>query len=387
MSFTLSVDAHRWRDHLDAVHGAVGRAGAALVPVVKSNGYGLGQHLLTREAARLGSNVVAVGTVHEVDEVLTSGLADVLVLEPFEPRDTAAAHAWWLASRRWDAGRIIRTVASLESLQTLIDGPGSVRIVLEVGTSMHRFGIDERALLAILRDHDMRHALSRGHVQVLGLSMHLPMAQPVDEARVEGVTSGTNKVREVVRWAGLWQSETAVWQGSHAPAATLWVSHLDDAELAEVCRVVDETDVRLRVGSRLWLGDRAALTATGTVLAVHPVAEGVHVGYRQRSGPKDGTLVVVSGGTAHGIGLSAPSPVTSVRQRVNAAGAGALESAGRAMSPFSWAGRQRWFAEPPHQHHSMLWLPKGCVVPAVGDELEAAVRFTISHFDAVVGLD
>jgi hypothetical protein len=142
--------------------------------------------------------------------------------------------------------------------------------------------------------------------------------------------------------------------------------------------------LRARVGTRLWLGDRSALKALGTVLAVHPLPGGTHVGYRQRTGPRDGTLVVVSGGTGHGIGLSAPTPASSARQRVVTAGTGALDAVGKAMSPFTWAGSRRWFAEPPHQHHSMVWLPKGCVIPAVGDQMPAEVRFTTTRFDAVI---
>ena len=125
----------------------------------------------------------------------------------------------------------------------------------------------------------------------------------------------------------------------------------------------------------------------GTALAVHPLPDGTHVGYRQRSGPAGGTLVVVSGGTSHGIGLSAPTPAANFRQRVVTAGTGALDAAGRALSPFIWEGKQRWFAEPPHQQHSMIWLPRGCVVPEVGDQVPAEVRFTTSRFDAVRGLD
>lgn len=387
MSFTLQVDAQRWRDHQDSVQGAIGRSGGVLVPVVKANGYGLGQGQLARAAVRLNAEAIAVGTIFEIDDVMHETLCDVIVLEPFEPKDTAAAHAWWMASKRWDAGRLIRTVSSVDALRELVAGPGSVRIVLDVATSMHRFGMDEHTLLSIIGDESVRHALSSGHVQVLGLSMHLPMAQPADDIPLDGVTSGTAKVREVMRWAGLWQEQTAVWTGTHAPASTVWVSHLDDSELAEVTRSLDETEVRIRIGTRLWLEDRRALTATGTVLAVHPVPDDTHVGYRQRTGPKDGTLIVVSGGTRHGIGLSAPTPATSMRQRVVTAGSGALDAVGRALSPFTWAGKQRWFAEPPHQHHSMLWLPRGVVIPAVGDVLTASVRFTTSTFDAVVGLD
>lgn len=386
MSFTLTVDTLRWRDSVDAVHGAVTRAGATLVPVVKGNGYGLGQAPLAREAARLGADAIAVGTIFEVDEVMHESLADVIVLEPFEPRDAVAARAWWEASQRWDAGRLVRTVSSADALQALVTGPGSVRVLLEVATSMHRFGMDEHTLVSLLHDHDIRAALSSGHVQVLGLSLHLPIEQPA-VATPTGVTAGTARVREVVRWAGLWQDETAVWPGTHAPASNVWVSHLQDDEIADVTRSLDSADLKVRIGTRLWLGQRSALTAAGTVLGVTPLAEGTRVGYRQRTGPKDGSLVVVSGGTAHGIGLSAPTPGVSVRQRLVTASTGALDAVGRAMSPFTWAGRQRWFAEPPHQHHSMLWLPSGCVVPAVGDVMTAEVRFTTSHFDQVLGLD
>ena len=88
-----------------------------------------------------------------------------------------------------------------------------------------------------------------------------------------------------------------------------------DAELSTIRQSVSELIVRMRVGTRLWLGDRSTLSASGTVLAVHPLSEGVKVGYRQRKSGKNATLVVVSGGTANGIGLSAPSPTTSLRQR------------------------------------------------------------------------
>ena len=59
------------------------------------------------------------------------------------------------------------------------------------------------------------------------------------------------------------------------------------------------------------------------------------------------------------------------------------------LRPYSCANCghwQRWFAEPPHQHVSMIWLPKGCMIPAVGDHMAAEVRFTTSRFDAVLGL-
>jgi len=35
----------------------------------------------------------------------------------------------------------------------------------------------------------------------------------------------------------------------------------------------------------------------------------------------------------------------------------------------------------------MVWLPHECVLPEVGDRMNAEVRFTTSHFDAISGLD
>jgi alanine racemase len=385
MAFAVTISRQRWQDHQDSTWEAVRRAaGAPLVPVIKGNGYGLGQRLLADEAIRLGADTVAVGTVFEVDEVAQYGNYDIIVLEPFEPRDSYATEEWWRLGQQLHAGRVIRTVASREALLALAGGHGSVRVLLEAQTSMHRFGFGEAELLRVLADAEVRRAFAVGRVLVDGLALHLPLAQPADEVEPRGASAGTARVREVVRWAGLWQAETDVWAGHNSPASRVWASHLDDDEMISVVRSVPDIVLRPRIGTRLWLGARTALHAAGTVLAVHPLPAGAHVGYRQRTGPKDGTLVVVSGGTAHGIGLSAPTPAASVRQRVVTAGTGALDAAGRALSPFTWAGKQRWFAEPPHQHVSLIWLPKGCIIPAVGDHVAADVRFTTSRFDAVL---
>ena len=385
MSFTCTVDWPTWRDHCDAVAAAVHRAtDATIVPVVKGNGYGLGQQTLANEAMRMGADTIAVGTVFEAAEILNSFRGKVLVLEPFDPRDQIAAEAWWNLSQRADHLRVIRTISSFAALEPLLAGPGPVHVVLEGRTSMWRFGFEESAMLDVFAHADVRTALREGRLTILGLALHEPIAQPADEPRLAGVDAGSARVREVVRWAGLWQAETQVWPDSVAPSHAVFVSHLDDDELAAVARAVPDCQIRARVGTRLWLGDRRVFSVRATVLAVHPVAEGTHVGYRQRTGPKDGTLVVVSGGTAHGIGLTAPTPAASLRQRVVTAGTGVLDAAGRALSPFIWAGKQRWFAEPPHQHHSLLWLPRGVIVPGIGDVLSADVRFTTTRFDAVV---
>ena len=380
MSFILSIDAERWRAHQSSVVAAVGASGAGeLVPVIKGNGYGLGQRMLADEVTRLHLGTVAVGTVFELGELLDAYSGEIVVLAPFETRDLAAAEAWHFLADR--GHRVIRTISSTEALIALADGPGPVRVILEGRTSMQRFGFTQDELLAALADPRVRAALNDGRILLRGLALHLPIAQPGDDISPRGVDSGTARVRETLRWAGNWAAELQHLGGPEA--AALWVSHLDDDELSIVVRSCTTLVVRPRIGTRLWL-DRSALKASGTVLAVHPLPNGTHVGYRQRSGPRDGTLVVVSGGTSHGIGLTAPSPASSVRQRVVTAGTGALDAAGRAMSPFTCDGKQRWFAEAPHAQVSMIWLPRGAVIPSVGDQLRADVRFTTSHFDAVM---
>ncbi|MEZ7963923.1 MAG: alanine racemase [Candidatus Nanopelagicales bacterium] len=375
MSFTLNINGDKWGTHLRSVVNAVTTAsGSSLVPVVKGNGYGIGQELLGVTAMELGADTIAVGTVFEIESVISVTQGDIVVLQPFDSRDVGAAAKWSEISKKFYSGRIIRTVASLEALNELITGSSGVRVIIEARSSMVRFGLTEPELIGALGNADIRAALATGQFFIEGISVHLPIER----------SSRDSHAVEVMRWAGLWEAETAVWEGHSPPAPVIWISHCSDTELLTIRQSVSELIVRMRVGTRLWLGDRSTLSASGTVLAVHPLSEGVKVGYRQRRAGKNATLVVVSGGTANGIGLSAPSPTTSLRQRVTSFGVGALDAAGRSMSPFSLGGKQRWFAEPPHQHVSMLWLNNESVLPQVGAQVSAEVRFTTSRFDAVL---
>lgn len=381
MSFLLEIDATRWRAHVADVRSTVESVEATtLVPVVKGGGYGLGQQLLAGECTTLGVSCVAVGTVAEVPEVAVTFGGDVLVLEPYEPRDAVATADWDALCASDLAHRLVRTLASLDGVRaavtasTAADTRGPVRAVVEGLTSVRRFGFEEHLMVAALGEPATRAALADGSLRLEGLALHLPMA-PGTPSRVEQVVAWGH------RWAELVRSlpDAAVTER----AATLWVSHLTDEELRRVREALPGIPLRPRVGTRVWLGDRGALRASGTVLAVHPYDGAVTAGYRQRKGPRDGTLVVVSGGTSHGVALEAPSPAATVRQRAVAAGTGALEAVGRALSPFTWQGKQRWFAEPPHMHVSLVWLPRGCVVPAVGDRLTCEVRFSTAVFDHV----
>ena len=146
----------------------------------------------------------------------------------------------------------------------------------------------------------------------------------------------------------------------------VWVSHLTADELARLRAAYPGLRVRPRIGTDLWLGDRSALSVTSTVLDVHPVAKGEAFGYRGRSAPKDGHLLVVSGGTAHGIGLESPMSGSGLRDRAATVARGGLDAAGRVRSPFWVDGEQRLFAEPPHMQASMLFLPGGRRGPGGG---------------------
>jgi hypothetical protein len=166
-------------------------------------------------------------------------------------------------------------------------------------------------------------------------------------------------------------------------APVVWISHLGPDDLAVLAAHYPGVTFRPRVGTDLWLGDRGALRVTARVLDAHPVERGEQYGYRGRTIPRTGTLVVVSGGTAHGIGLEAPTGEGSVRARAATLARGGLDALGLVRSPYTVAGKARYFAEPPHMQSSMLFLPSGVDVPATGSEVDVRVRFTATAFDSV----
>ena len=420
MTFTLSVDGVRWRDHAAGVRDAVRTAISAgthhhtdgdLVPVAKGNGYGVGNARLAREASDLGLTRVAVGTVFEAADLVEAYDGDLLVLTPFEPADAVAAPVWHALASGPHGARIVRTISSRVAWETVATGPGPARVVLEALTSMGRFGLTAPELTALLTDDVTVAALAAGRVRLEGLALHLPLTAPsIDHRSVPGArwkdaavapappAGASARVVESLAWGLEWQhsladlSERVAAGGNDAAvtaltdAAALWVSHLDDVELTALRGALPQIALFARIGTRLWLGDRGALRAQGTVLAVHEIGKGQASGYRQRRASRDGALVVVGGGTAHGVALEAPSHVGSLRQRAVAAGSGVLEAGGRALSPFHLGGKQRWFAEPPHMQVSLLRVPAGVALPQVGDQLEVDVRLTTVSFDAVLGL-
>ena len=341
--FGLHIEAARWRAHADAVRDEI----PGLVPVAKGNGYGFGLSVLATEAQRLGCDTIAVGQLDEVPAVHDDFLGDVLVLTPWNPVIDIEPPT---------DDRLIVTAAHHEAIRALRGT--STKVVVELLTSMRRFGLDEDSLAQSVPDI--------AGVNLVGFALHLPIDDGA-MGRVEEVSSWITSLRR-----------------QHLSTDTLWVSHLSDNDLARLRTRHPETTFRPRIGTRLWLGAPDSYRARGTVLAVHPTRRGQRFGYRQRRARADGFLVVIGGGTSHGVALSAPRAVRSLTARAKAAAQGGLEASGRSLSPFYLASRRRWFAEPPHMQVSMVWLPHDVTPPHVGDEVAVDVRMTTATFDRLV---
>ncbi|HMR48127.1 MAG TPA: alanine racemase [Arachnia sp.] len=339
MTLRLRIDAERWHAHQEEVLRQV----PGLVPVAKGNGYGFGLDLLAQESCRLGVDVIAVGIAEEVAKVRAGGWdGDVVVLNPWRPGDQAATAL--LAD-----DRITTTVSRADDLRRIAETTPGARVIVELLTSMRRHGLapEEAA------------SLDLGGVALEGWAIHLPAAGSLSEAQ---------------RLAAAPQVE-----------APFWLSHLS---VDDYLRFAAESAVptRMRVGTRLWLGDKQAYRTTATVLDVHRVAKGTSLGYHQAKAPRDGFIVVVSGGTAHGVALAAPVPQRSPRQRLVTVAEGVLSATGRAMSPFVLGGKKRPFAEPPHMHSSMLFVAGADPLVKIGDDVDVTVRMTTTTPDEIVGL-
>ena len=347
MSLTLSVDGDRWRTHLRSFADRH----PGLTPVAKGNGYGFTLGRLARKAQWLGTDTLSVGTYEELPEVAARFDGDLLVLTPWRPFVDDLDPAL--------TDRVIHTVSRPDDLDALLARQPHARLVVERMTSMLRHGLTARELW----DAELRRRLGRARLE--GIALHLPLAQGSHLAEV------TRLLNDVV---GMDLDD----------APTIWVSHLTDDELDRLRTSYADFVFRPRIGTGLWLGDRDALKVTATVLDVHEVARGDVFGYRGRTAPKAGHVLVVSGGTAHGIGLESPMGESSLKARAATVARGGLDAVGFVRSPFSIDGKQRLFAEPPHMQASMLFLPGGARVPEVGDKIDVRVRYTATTFDHVV---
>ena len=346
MSVVLRVPAADWRAQQRRVLAAT----PGLVPVAKGNGYGFGLPRLAAEAAALGVDTLAVGTAAEVWAVRDEFDGQIVVLQPWRPGEPGAEEL--LADPR-----VVHTVSRVADLEHLSASGRRPAVLLELLTSMKRHGMRVDELTAV------RKVLAEDGVEVLGWTVHLPMP----------AATGSNAV----------EAERLAKAGLAVRTAPVWFSHLTGSDHARL-RATLYTETRLRVGTDLWLGGSVRRRTTATVLDVHPVRRGEKVGYWQRSMPADGHVVVVSGGTAHGIALEAPTSASTGRQRLISAVNGSVEALGWARSPFTIGGKKRWFVEPPHMQASMVYVPGSRGIPAIGDEVPVELRLTTATVDEVI---
>jgi alanine racemase len=380
MTFSLKVDSEKFRGHLVSIMNSHATAGAELVPVIKGNGYGFGRRLLADEAARLGCNRIAIGTVWELGQALADFAGQILVLEPFNSSDDSAV-AQWRTHLEHNADRIIVTVSNVDL--AAVRSAGAKNIYLEGKTSLSRFGI---------LHHDMQSITNFSDLNVLGLSLHLPIVQSASKV------DATTEISSAFNGATLSQSMTETWNWivlyqelvtKFSLPKHLSLSHITEDQVKSLKKMMQSYNfdlaIEVRVGTKLWLGEPSSLQAVGTVLQIHEITHKQTVGYQQTETGNNKRLIIVSGGTAHGVAMAAPSNASSLRKKGVAIAEGFSQAIGKVRSPFSYKGKNLDFVEPPHMQVSMLWSNDMSV--AVGDELNCNVRNTTSNFDCVRGLD
>ncbi|MFM7990069.1 MAG: hypothetical protein ACKPKO_63220, partial [Candidatus Fonsibacter sp.] len=178
---------------------------------------------------------------------------------------------------------IVLTLSDINDATNLNETP----VIIEVLTSMKRFG---------LRTDDLKTLINH---QILGLSLHLPIENSI-----------IGKINEVRNWLKIYEEIL--------PNAKkrVYLSHLTKEEFKRIKNEFPNFEFKLRLGTKFWLSDLNNFQIKSTVLAVHDVKE-EQIGYRQRK-INDQYLVIVSGGTSHGVGLQAPRSNTNLKSRLTA---------------------------------------------------------------------
>ena len=348
---TLNVDGDRWRAHLRTVRRRQARPGAG----------GQGQRLRLRPRPARPQGRPGAGRRHARGRHLRGAARGRRPRSPAtcwcSPRGARSDPPSTAEHRH--AGSCTR-VGRLEDLGRLLDR--AARRPLRAGAAdQHEAPRPGRAASCAPRPSG-RSARTRGPAE--GVALHLPLAQG----------SHLNEVEPPAQRRRRRGPATPRPSGSATSPPT---------SSTRLRAAYPDFTFRPRIGTDLWLGDRGALRVTATVLDVHPCERGDVFGYRGRSAPKAGHLLVVSGGTAHGIGLESPIgesvPQGAGRHRSPAAAWTRSGSCGRrtpstassACSPSPRTCRPRCCS-----------CPHGAAVPrsATG---RVRVRYTATTFDRV----
>ena len=339
MSLILHVDGAKWRNHLATI---LSESDAQIVQVIKGNGYGFGKKVLAQEAKDLNLPVVAVATVAEANEIESVFPGEILLLSP-------SAHS--------DSEKVIHTISPHSSV---FSAEMPKKFVLELLSSIHRHGFAVSDLGTALEKYS-----KSGKCE--GIAIHLPIDQKSSAA--EWIDKSLQSITE----RGIATTEFN---------DSVWVSHISENDLVKLKKNWPEVIWKIRTGTKLWLGDRTSLKAKAQVLDLHAIHRPTRIGYRQYQVGR-GWLLVVSGGTSHGIGLEITTPKRDFLSQLKSLTKLFLNLFGWNPSPFSWNGRKLEFAEAPHMHVSLLTL-KGKAAPKIGSSIEVDVRFTTTTFDQVV---
>jgi len=247
MTIRLTIDREIWENHVGTLIASTEHP----VPVVKGNGYGLGRARLAGIAADL-ADTIAVGTVHELDDI-PAGVRPVVLTPTLEEPPTADA---------------VLTIGAREHIDALSGWSGDV--LVKLGSSMRRYG-GGTELIDLARDAGL---------SVIGVSIHPPLAGS-DEDHLAEVRAHAEHLD-----GGL----------------EIWMSHVDPTALDAL---PSDRTYRVRLGTALWHGRRDAMRLEAQVLDRREVKTGMSAGYRQIAVPVDGHLVMVGAGSASGV---APLP-------------------------------------------------------------------------------
>jgi alanine racemase len=258
---------------------------AALMAVVKADGFGHGAPLVARTALAHGASWLGVTSFAEALALREAGL-DVPILSWLNGVD--ADHRTAVAA---GVDIAVPSLAHLEAL--LAAGAGPARIHLHLDTGMARDGAEPASWATLCRL--ARHAERCGRVRVVGVMGHLPCAdRPGDPAN--------NRAR--TRFA---------WGVKVARASGLRPEHRHLAATAATLTDPRSHHTMVRVGAGLVGIDPAgsatlagALTLTAPFISVRRVRPGTAVGYGHTWAATDAcTLGLLPLGYADGLPLAA----------------------------------------------------------------------------------
>lgn len=357
MSFTLYIDRQQWSKHL----AETDRLYPGYLPVIKGNGYGFGNSFLADAMSELGKKSVAVGTLEEARQISsTHAFEQILILTPVLTEITERDLAFVFT---------VGSFAQLEQLSTAVQNLTArpvtlppIKLLLKCRSAMKRYGFDPGELkeaAEMLRNNPS--------YLIQGYSLHFPTERIGD----------SDKLQQIQAWVD--QTTAAGFE-----ANTIYVSHLSPNLYHRVAEQHPAVSFVMRLGTSLWLKDNAYYFRS-TVLDVRQVARGERYGYKQKKAWRKGFLVSVSGGTANGIGLESPVHARGLKGRLKLSAFWLLSLFNLHLSPFVYAGKRLWFAEPPHMQASILKLRAN--PPKPGDEVTVKnLRMTIAVFDQIVQL-